>query len=206
MLIGSYGLTGHESCPGDGTCNYPFGECDSNTGQCYCSGYYNGTTCTECSREDALKCADGSTCILEKDRCNAVVDCLNDQSDEMNCTEGVVTSPLYPNYYPNDLDWKVIIEPVNADFISIIFTDLQIENNYDYVYVFDGDSTDSTLLATFTGSPALPIQIVSSGKKVMIHMTSDDSVQDVGFSLNYTGMKGSENHFSQINLGIYSII
>ena len=52
----------------------------------------------------------------------------------------------------------------------------------DFVYVFDGDSTDSTLLATFTGSPALPIQIVSSGKKVMIHMTSDGSVQDVGFS------------------------
>ena len=148
------------------------------------------TLVREC-REDALKCADGSTCILEKDRCNAVVDCLNDQSDEMNCTEGVVTSPLYPNDYPNDLDWKVIIEPVNADFISIIFTDLQIENNYDYVYVFDGDSTDSTLLATFTGSPALPIQIVSSGNKVMIHMTSNKHFQDVGFSLNYTGMKGN---------------
>ena len=150
---------------------------------------------------------------MEKDRCNAVVDCLNDQSDEMNCTEGVVTSPLYPNDYPNDLDWKVIIEPVNADFISIIFTDLQInqvttdfKDLNDYVYVFDGDSTDSTLLATFTGSPALPIQIVSSGKKVMIHMTSDGSVQDVGFSLNYTGMKGSEKHFSKINLGIYSIM
>ena len=150
-----------------------------------------------------MKCADGSACILEKDRCNAVVDCLNDQSDEMNCTEGVVTSPLYPNQYQNDLeyrndlDWKVIIEPVNADFISIIFTDFQTEYNFDYVYVFDGDSTYSTLLATFTGSPALPIQIVSSGNKVMIHMTSDDSVQDVGFSLNYTGMKGSENHFSK---------
>ena len=139
---------------------------------------------------------------MKKDRCNAVVDCLNDQSDEMNCTEGVVTSPLYPNDYPNDLDWKVIIEPVNADFISIIFTDLQIEDssdyhyyyNYDYddfetdsVYVFDGDSTDSTLLATLTGYPALPIQIVSSGKKVMIHMTSNFIGQRKGFSLNYTG-------------------
>ena len=227
--------------------------------------------CTEC-KEDAFKCVDGSKCILKNKQCDAVVDCLGDQSDEENCTtcsshagptwkclnstqcisetklcdgikdclyesderncpicrtnevkckdglkcipvrwigdnitdchdgsdvvwretatEGVVTSPLYPTIsYPQNMDWKVIIEPVNADFISIIFTDLQIPD--DFVHVFDGDSTDSTKLATLTGYPALPIQIVSSGKKVMIHMTSDGGAQDVGFSLNYAGMKGN---------------
>ena len=33
------------SCPGNGTCNYPNGYCDTRIGQCVCYDNYIGSTC-----------------------------------------------------------------------------------------------------------------------------------------------------------------
>ena len=32
-------------CPGDGTCNYPNGQCNTMTGLCVCLNGYAGSTC-----------------------------------------------------------------------------------------------------------------------------------------------------------------
>lgn len=48
---------------------------------------------------------------------------------------GVVTSPGYPGNYGNQADctWILLAEP--GDTISVIFTDFQTEEKYDYLEV-----------------------------------------------------------------------
>ncbi|MBI2280767.1 MAG: CUB domain-containing protein, partial [Bacteroidetes bacterium] len=60
--------------------------------------------------------------------------------------------------------------------ISIPF--LNIEAGFDYLYVYDGPNTSSTLLATLDGACiSCPISYTSSGTCITIRFTSDGSVQ-----------------------------
>ena len=111
---------------------------------------------------------------------------------------GTITSPRFTIKYQEYLDCTWIIEPPNTDFVSIIFSDLhltdlgQAEENPDSVNVYDGDSIGSPLLANLTASQSLPIQIVSTGNKIMIHFTTNSiDTLVVGLSLEWKGMQGN---------------
>jgi hypothetical protein len=62
---------------------------------------------------------------------------------------------------------------------SVSFNSFCTENTYDYLYVYDGTSTGSTLLGSYTGS-TIPPTVVSSTGSLTFKFTSD-------FSNNYTG-------------------
>lgn len=50
-------------------------------------------------------------------------------------TNGIISSPGFPNEYHNNADctWTVVTEP--GDTISLVFTDFQMEEKYDFLEV-----------------------------------------------------------------------
>ena len=110
----------------------------------------------------------------------------------MTSLNGTLTSPGFPlEEYPNNLICSWIIELTNVEMISIQFLEFQTEPYWDYLWVYDGISPDSPH-STFTGFPPLPLKMVSSGNKVMIHFVTDGSGTAAGLSLAYEGLQGVE--------------
>lgn len=89
------------------------------------------------------------------------------------------------NYGDNE-DGTVTISPVGASSITLTFTQFSLENNYDYLYVYDGPTTASTLIGQYTGN-ALPNGgvINTNSGSVTIRMTSDVGVNQAGFTIGW---------------------
>ena len=60
-----------------------------------------------------------------------------------------------------------------------------MESGYDFVHVYEGDSTDVDPLVTLTGSD-IPDPIDSTGNIITIQIVSDGSVNFAGFSVDLT--------------------
>ncbi|XP_037548906.1 CUB and sushi domain-containing protein 3 [Nematolebias whitei] len=93
---------------------------------------------------------------------------------------GVVTSPGYPGNYGNQADctWILLAEP--GDTISVIFTDFQTEEKYDYLEV-EGSEPPTIWLS---GSN-VPAPIVSNKNWLRLHFVSDSNHRYRGFSAHY---------------------
>ena len=101
---------------------------------------------------------------------------------------GILTSPSYPNFYPNDARCTYIVSPQMGTYIHISITNMDIEytvNDYDYLneyfdyHQFDGNtcfdyleirngnSQDSGLLGKYCGDSdvlSLPITMQTTGE------------------------------------------
>uniref|UniRef100_A0A3P8W543 CUB and Sushi multiple domains 2 n=1 Tax=Cynoglossus semilaevis TaxID=244447 RepID=A0A3P8W543_CYNSE len=100
---------------------------------------------------------------------------------------GVITSPNYPAEYNNNADctWTVLAEP--GDTIALVFSDFQLEDDYDLLEVSGTDGSSQW----FTG-PNLPSPIISSKNWLRLHFTSDGNHKLRGFSAQYQVKKMTE--------------
>uniref|UniRef100_I3J3P2 CUB and Sushi multiple domains 3 n=1 Tax=Oreochromis niloticus TaxID=8128 RepID=I3J3P2_ORENI len=91
---------------------------------------------------------------------------------------GVVTSPGYPGNYGNQADctWILLAEP--GDTISVIFTDFQTEEKYDYLEVEGSEPPTIWLSGTNVPSP-----IVSNKNWLRLHFVTDGNHRYRGFSI-----------------------
>ncbi|XP_040063015.1 uncharacterized protein LOC8040272 [Ixodes scapularis] len=102
---------------------------------------------------------------------------------------GRISSPNYPNIYPNSASCSWLIK-TNPDFgISLEFNDFELEKDNkcitDYVSVYDGNDTSAPILGTYCGNTA-PLPILSSSNQIYMVFVSDNEVQGKGFSATYT--------------------
>ena len=90
------------------------------------------------------------------------------------------------NYYNNE-DYTWTISPENAATISVDFSEFFIELNYDYLYIYDGNSTLSPQIvgSPFTGTNS-PGSFTSSTGAVTFRFTSDGATVDPGFLASYS--------------------
>ena len=97
------------------------------------------------------------------------------------------------NYYDNNDSW-ITIEPLGASSVTLDFTDFDIEApssstncNWDYLEIFDGNSTNAPSLGQFcnvlTGSPGT---ITSTGGAITVLLHADQGVNGRGFALNWS--------------------
>ncbi len=97
------------------------------------------------------------------------------------------------NYFDNNDSW-ITIAPNGSNQITLNFTDFDIEApssstncNWDYIEIFDGNSTISPSLGQFcnvlTGSPGV---IISTGGAITILLHADQAVNGRGFELNWS--------------------
>merc|ERR1719500_732127 len=104
-------------------------------------------------------------------------------------SEGEVTSPNYPNNYPNGLLKTETIQVEEGLILSLQFTAFDIESHstcaYDHLTITDGDGT--TLMEKSCGS-SLPATITSRTNSVTLIFTTDDSYAKTGWSVNWTAV------------------
>ncbi|XP_060534565.1 protein tolkin-like [Cylas formicarius] len=106
---------------------------------------------------------------------------------------GTISSPNYPKYYPASKDCAWHISTLPGHRIRLGFMNFRLENHaecyYDFVQIFDGDSSVSRQLDTFCGS-MMPYLIISSENHLYMTFRSDKSVQQKGFFATYSTICG----------------
>lgn len=97
-----------------------------------------------------------------------------DETSDNSCDEN----------YQNNADCRKLIFNENSDLLTLTFTEFDLESGYDFVRVYNGNSTSDPLLGEFTGS-SLPGPITTSGVYTLIHFTSDYSITQGGWSAEF---------------------
>lgn len=108
-----------------------------------------------------------------------------------NCSQTLTSTLTYTitdaggptDTYTNNLDQTVTLTPSdNTKKLQLNFSSFNIEAVYDFLYVYDGPNTSSTLLATLNGT-SLPATITAENAtgQLTLRFTSDISGIRVGF-------------------------
>ncbi|XP_066263259.1 cubilin-like [Branchiostoma lanceolatum] len=98
---------------------------------------------------------------------------------------GIVTSPNYPNDYGNEenCDWTLTVPEGNI--VRLTFDSFVTEVDYDFLFVYDGDSDTAAQLQRLTGElPGYPI--ISTSHEMFVRFTSDGWGTRQGFQFTVT--------------------
>ncbi|XP_072409475.1 multiple epidermal growth factor-like domains protein 8 [Chiloscyllium punctatum] len=103
---------------------------------------------------------------------------------ELNQQPGYVTDG--PGNYSVSGNCEWLIRAPNSSFrIILTFMFLDTECAYDYLFIYDGDSYSSPLLASLSGN-TLPEPIEARSGKMLLHLFSDANYNLLGFNATYT--------------------
>lgn len=92
--------------------------------------------------------------------------------------------------YSNSENMSFLIQPNCAKSIQVTIEAFNTESCCDYLYIYDGNSTSSTLLREFRGNySSLPITLNSSTGELYITFRSDGSVTGSGFEINWNSVE-----------------
>ncbi|NXI13386.1 CSMD3 protein, partial [Irena cyanogastra] len=100
----------------------------------------------------------------------------------MRGSSGIISSPNFPNEYHNNADctWTIVAEP--GDTISLIFTDFQMEEKYDYLEI-EGSEPPTIVLSGMN----IPPPVISNKNWLRLHFVTDSNHRYRGFSAHYQG-------------------
>nr|XP_023417495.1 CUB and sushi domain-containing protein 3-like [Cavia porcellus] len=100
----------------------------------------------------------------------------------MRGSSGIISSPSYPNEYHNNADctWTIVAEP--GDTISLIFTEFETEEKYDYLEIEGSDPPTIWL-----SGEKIPPPIISNKNWLRLHFVTDSNHRFRGFSAPYQG-------------------
>ncbi|NWX51578.1 CDCP2 protein, partial [Steatornis caripensis] len=115
---------------------------------------------------------------------------------------GEITSPRYPESYPNDAECRWSIGGAGSSGpLTLVFTDFQVEGSqgcgFDYVALFDGPTTTAPRLGQYCGS-ARPPHTVSSTPYLLILFKSDFNIGGRGFKAHFYSGAGCQEVFTTI--------
>lgn len=88
------------------------------------------------------------------------------------------------NNYQDDERAFWLIQPAGAQSITLDFTSFDLETDWDYLYIYDGDSLDANLIGVYTGTTS-PGTIISSGGSLLLEFRSDCNTTAPGWVANY---------------------
>lgn len=89
--------------------------------------------------------------------------------------------------YADDERLLWLIEPTNATSITMTFSQFSLENNYDYLFIYDGNTIDAPLIGTYTSTNS-PGTITSSGSSLLFEFRSDCGTVAAGWAASWTSI------------------
>lgn len=87
--------------------------------------------------------------------------------------------------YTDDERMVWVFEPANAQNITLDFLNFNIEQDWDYLFIYDGNSIDAPLIGVYTGTNS-PGTVVSSGGALTVEFRSDCSTTAPGWGADWT--------------------
>ena len=109
-----------------------------------------------------------------------------------NSTSGIITSPDFPNDYPNNAYCRYLIrhpDPTSKITIKSLEFDTEWHRScgYESVKIYDGDTANSSLLGSAYGycGHRGPPTLTSTGNALLIVFVSDHLLRHHGFILSY---------------------
>ncbi len=105
-------------------------------------------------------------------------------------TQDCCLGTLYDNggtgNYSNSSNSSITIAPTGASTVTLTFNSFDLESGFDYLYVYDGPNTSSTLIGQYDGT-ALPNGgiITSTSGSITLQQINDQGVVGTGFDLNW---------------------
>jgi len=106
----------------------------------------------------------------------------------ISSTSGTLTDSGGPTgNYGDDERNLWLIAPTNASTVTLNFTSFDLEINYDYLFIYDGDSIGAPLIGQYSGT-ASPGSITSSGATLLLEFRSDCGTTASGWIANYTSV------------------
>ena len=102
---------------------------------------------------------------------------------------GTITDGSGSSNYQSNADCKWIINaPSGSVGIRMEFTQFRTEANYDFVTLYDGNAVNSNYLIRRFSGTSLPPTVTSATPQALVYFTTDESITDAGWSLNYTAI------------------
>lgn len=99
-------------------------------------------------------------------------------------------------YYDNYQDYVITFYPATAGtFVQLNFTSFYSEGGYDYLYVYDGENTGASNIATFNGAPSMPSVLTATNPAgaITIYWHSDGSVTNPGWEATVSNVDNLNN-------------
>uniref|UniRef100_A0A914R2R9 CUB domain-containing protein n=1 Tax=Panagrolaimus davidi TaxID=227884 RepID=A0A914R2R9_9BILA len=108
-----------------------------------------------------------------------------------NATMGTISSPNYPNLYPNSfLQFYKIVVP-ETKIVIVEITDFVTEPTFDYLRIIDGNNatdisqTLGLLSGNLTGNGSIPMTFYSTQSIVSLLFYTDHSINKSGWTLDF---------------------
>lgn len=118
-------------------------------------------------------------------------------------SSGEISDGSDANSYANNTYCSWLIEPTDADNITLTFSEFNTETDYDGVVVYDGSDNSAPKLGEFSGSD-IPSPVVSTGGSMFVEFLSDPALRSGGFTASYNSIvTGSNNVFVSNDLKVY---
>lgn len=92
------------------------------------------------------------------------------------------------NNYSDDERLLWLIEPAQTASITLNFSAFDLELDYDYLFIYDGNSADAPLIGKYTGTNS-PGTITSSGGSLLIEFRSDCGTTAPGWEASFTSVQ-----------------
>jgi len=80
-----------------------------------------------------------------------------------------------------------LFQPYNATSVTLNFTSFSTELNYDYMFIYDGNSIDAPLIGQYSGTTS-PGTITSTGGSILVEFRSDCGTTAAGWAVNWTSV------------------
>ncbi len=117
--------------------------------------------------------------------CEVILPTTGTYQTQTACTGTIYDSGGPTGNYTDNTNSTVTIAPTGASQVQLHFTQFNMEANYDYLYVYDGPTTASPVIGSYTGT-TIPADIVSTGSSITIRQYTDPGVVAAGFTIQWT--------------------